>query len=406
MTIDEMLKRTMREWSEEARVPADLADRAIRRRTRRRVRVGATFAGAVAAAVAAVIVVPGVVGGGTAVLTTPITATPEPPTDYGVSADPDASPPKGRLIGAHDVAAFAYSVWSERKISAERQVNVDTWYLFDDAAQEYRKTEWAHLDIARGGDQVAVLEPYGTTRVGLLDRKGGEVRWIELGQKPGSVQWSPDGRRLLLTTYSADPDEREVPKDNSEYMLPPSRNGYVILEVESGTSRFFPLAEPESQGSGRRDDVRWSWDGGLVSIAPVFGQNDRRYMDLEGKAASAPPLETKVYQQAGKSPDGRRLADESPDKSAITGVRDIASGKVTPVRPLNGHWVEQLAAWAGNDHLIAWACESDGGSGCVKSEFRNRLVLVAADGSTLEPLTGYRENSQKPGSWIPLFTRR
>lgn len=57
-----LLRDTMQEWAGEARVPHDLADRALRRRVRRPAGVAVLAAGLVAALIAGVTFVAGTVG--------------------------------------------------------------------------------------------------------------------------------------------------------------------------------------------------------------------------------------------------------------------------------------------------------------------------------------------------------
>ncbi|MEU8267091.1 hypothetical protein AB0B89_07975, partial [Sphaerisporangium sp. NPDC049002] len=71
MKLETLLPRTFRDWAEEARVPHDLADRALRGRPRRPMTTVSFAAGATAAVVVAGMLVPRLIpseapGGGVA----------------------------------------------------------------------------------------------------------------------------------------------------------------------------------------------------------------------------------------------------------------------------------------------------------------------------------------------------
>ncbi|RBQ14050.1 hypothetical protein DP939_42495 [Spongiactinospora rosea] len=403
MTVEDVLKEVLREWSEESKIPPDLAGRAMRRRSRRRRGTVMAFAGAVAAAVAAVIVVPGALAGGGSP-SDPVTVIAGPPSssaspgqarDLAVSADPDVEPPEGRLIAAQNVAVFAYDVTTTQKIGGDRTEVRSTWYLYDDAAGRYRKTPWTYLDVAPGGGQVAVLEKFGARRVGITGRSGGNVRWLDLDQRPSSVKWSPDGKRLLLTVYDADPDA-----DDSGNGSTARRTGFLLLDPETDESRFIQ-ASADTSGHGRGADLQWTADGALLWDTTGF-EGERAYLDLQGRSAAKPAHTTN--QPAGRSPDGRRLAVNASEDRAWTGVQDITTGKLTPIRATKDHLVIELSAWADNDHLVAWACEIDDPTGCEEPT-RSRLVLLSTDGTTFQPLTDYRE-PEPTETWTPHFTPR
>ncbi|GAA5047304.1 hypothetical protein HNP84_000396 [Thermocatellispora tengchongensis] len=429
MTIDELVRRTMREWAGEAHTPEDLAARVLAGRRRRRVRrAGAALAGAVAAAVAVA-----AVAVATPVLTGPergsdrSAATADPTTRAGtteVRARPGSSPPDG-LIAAGRVAVYAYYVWRQKGDDPGNGVT-RTWYLYDPAEDAYDKTPWATLDVAPGGRQAAVVEAYPASRVGLLTVETGEIRWVEVGQAVGAVRWSPDGTRLLATTYRRDPDGGyESPLEERR----PARTGFALIDPAAGTSHRVAL-EPAADERNTRSDLDWSRDGTLVREHGSRFDTPYRFYDLDGKQVAAPPDESVAGSlEAGLSPSGELLAvhpraagpvetarpvetpptavPTSAEEQAVAAVRDLRTGEVTTYTPVSGYHIEQLLTWADDGHLVAWACEYAGGRKvCEGGEFRNRLVLLGADGREAIPLSGYREHSQRSGSWEPLFTPR
>ncbi|GGS87135.1 hypothetical protein GCM10010156_52010 [Planobispora rosea] len=413
MTIDELVRQTLREWSGDARVPEGLADRALGRRRRARSKALAVVAGATAAVVVLVVVlvVPlmrkQVERIETLDYDRPVTTSAAPSPARDIRADPDTGPPM-RLVAAYDRAVYAYHVWRHEKTpDGKSELLIRTWFLYDDKTGGYEKTPWALLDVAPGGGTVAVLEELPARRVGLISG-GGEVRWIDLERRAGGLAWSPDGSKLLVTNYDGNPAEIGViGKGGVRYSPPNSRTGFTVVDPGTGQAVFHGVPWDAGGHMPRGGDFRWSMDGTTVWESTSDGDEPRKFYDLEGNARPVPDVEKHgSFQQAGLSPSGRWLAADAPSKVAVTAVKDLQTGTLTLLRPVAGHWIEQLVAWADDDHLIAWACESDGGNGCVGGEFRNRLVLVSRDGTSLTPLSGFRKNSQRSGSWEPLVSRR
>ncbi|GAA4640356.1 hypothetical protein GCM10023196_105530 [Actinoallomurus vinaceus] len=392
MKLETLVRQSLEEWSAEAQVPAGLADRALRRRTRRRIRGIALVAGAAAAVAATTLTVD--VGTRPA----PRPATSHAPMDTSLHTDPTHSPPQ-RFVAAGQTALSAYYIRKQSSVGGHT-VFQDTWYLYDAATGGYQRTPWAHLDVAPGLRRAAVLEgPLPTARVGLLDMKTQKVtRWITLEHRAGGLAWSPDGERLLVTTYGRSPDVLAGPRTSS-------RTGYYLVNVASGKAAFHTLPAATDDFNARQD-LGWSRSGGLL-WAPTSTTPARRFYDLTGTPQPAPPGEDDIQaDQAGLSPSGRYLARGNPyagpgrprTRGPATAVEDVTTSKAAGIQP-----VEQLRAWADDAHLIALACDVKKCTG--RGEFRNRLVLVSVDGKTVTPLTGYQINDA-PGAWNPLFTHR
>ncbi|CAM5551033.1 hypothetical protein SBADM41S_07748 [Streptomyces badius] len=78
---------------------------------------------------------------------------------------------------------------------------------------------WSFLAVAPGMRTAAVLErELPAPRIGLLDLRTGKVaRWIPLAQGVGGLFFSPDGSKLVATTYDKNPDRSLlVPQDPGE----------------------------------------------------------------------------------------------------------------------------------------------------------------------------------------------
>jgi dipeptidyl aminopeptidase/acylaminoacyl peptidase len=367
------LRHTLEEWSEDARVPPGLADRALRRRTGRRVAKVALAVGA-----AALLAGTGAVAVGTRSGPAPVAR----PMDTSLHTDPDHAPPQ-RLVAAGQVAVSAYYIGhgDPRKFTR-------TWYLYNPTSGGYAKVPWAWVAVAPGLRQAAVLDgPLPTARVGILDMKTQRVtRWISLRAAAGGLSWSPDGRRLLVTTYARDPDAMGASPFSG------ARTGFIVMNVKSGEAHFHSLLF-DRENPNTRQDFGWSRSGKLI-WAQRMNAPARVFYDLNGAPRPAPPHEADQAQQAGISPNGRLIALSGPPPGPNTVVNDLRTGQQAGVQPM-----QQLRAWADDTHLIAQGCLPNACGG--KLEFYNRLVLVDVSGKTITPLTGY-----KKGGWEPIFTHR
>ncbi|MFF7652912.1 TolB family protein [Streptomyces sp. NPDC007983] len=383
MNPDQLLRDTLREWSEETPAPVgpDLAGRALRRRSRRRT---ATVTAAAALALLAGGVAVPVVADARHGDSTPSVAAPR--TD-DVLAREDESPPR-HLVAAGDLAVSAYRTGGTRENSGPYARFSYDWYLYDAGKRRYEKTSWGDVDVAPGMKRAAVLErTLPAPRVGILDLTTGKVvRWIPLDHEAGGVSWSPDGERLAVTTYSGYPDIEAAPADRDTL---PGRTGYYVIDVASGNKRYRPL--PASIEG--RTDVRWSRDGTrLADPAPTHGPYLAWY-DLQGRPARTPPYEGIGTSDAGRSPDGRYYA---------TG--DGRTGEVKEVRTrrtVGDGFTGAPLAWTGDDRLLRWeGCGDD----CADDRYE-RLVLTDPAGRKAVPLTGWRAYEGR-GMWEPVITRR
>ncbi|MET8006025.1 hypothetical protein [Nonomuraea glycinis] len=393
-----LLRDTLEEWAGEARVPRDLADRALRRRVWK----------PVGAAVLVMAMVAGIalfvsVQRGPAPVVLPATgvtlpARPSPaPTD--VRADPENSPP-ARLIAAGRLAVSAYYSNRREALSADRERIRRTWSLYDPRTGGYERTPYVWVDVAPGLQVAAVLEgDLLSRRLGVLDLNTREVlTWIDLEHQVASVAWSPDGKRILATAYSSYPDVLQGRGDQAFPLDHSPRTGYYVVDVEGGTVDYHelpPLPGLESDerltNANGRQDLNWSLDGTLI-WAPTSTTPDRVFYSLDGEPRQAP--EGQQYPRWSRlsaiSPDGRLAL--GPD-GLPTKITEVRTGKVA-----GRQRVLQLHAWADDDNVIALGC-----GGRCEDEFNNGLVLVSVDGSRMTQLSADRDES---GGWREVLTPR
>ncbi|MGO4428271.1 hypothetical protein AB4Z54_58525, partial [Streptomyces sp. MCAF7] len=178
-----------------------------------------------------------------------------------------------------------------------------TWYLYDSGTQQYEKTDWGWLDVAPGMRRAAVLErTLPASRVGILDMDTGKVtKWIPLEHKAGGVQWSPDGKRLVVTTYNGYPDSEALSGSGEEHPAP-VRTGYYLVDVASGQTRYHRMSVDTSRAlvtSGRLD-VRWNRDGKLLLVLLPPGGAMETWYDLEGRVSKKTPS----YEGPDAAPSG------------------------------------------------------------------------------------------------------
>ena len=328
-----------------------------------------------------------------------------------VLAHPDQSPPQ-QLIAAGRSAVSAYYTMKLVKLPNGNAIGTYEWRLLNTATGRYEKADWAWLDVAPGMRTAAVLErDLPVDRIGLLNLATGKVqRWIKVDRSVGSVQFSPDGKHLLATAYSLDPDglfKDASYKLNGKSVPGPkqSRTGFYVIDVASGKADF--AENPTKKNTegipvGGRQDFYWSRDGKLV-WEPGNNESGKIYYGVTGKKMPAPDQETRLpYPETVLSPDGELVTGAFVGKGdeIVSEIRNAKTGKRAAVIP-----GQQLLAWADNSHLIVWRCAPDHCSP-GEGEFRNQLLLVGLDGK-VTPLSGFRTaNLHDESRWFPVLTRR
>ncbi len=408
MNVEELVRESLREQADRSGpVPGNFADRvlAVRRRRRNRTIAGASLA--LAAATAVAVAVP-VLDSGSGKQET---RTASELRSDDVVAHPGQTPPR-ELIAAGDTALAAYSTFKRVPQGKGVEINTRTYRLLDQRTGTYKKdTRWSYLDIAPGMRTAAVLEPeLPARRIGLLDMVTGKVeRWIKTPRGVGGVEFSPDGGKLVATTYAENPDRFDMQhpvsdgKKTSPGPATPSRTGFYVVDVASGESGWNKVAtkvvELGPASINTRQDFAFSHDGRLV-YSGLTSAPHQQYYDLAGHKRSKPVKERHLhwFDEAWLSPSGRLAAG-----GFAGGARTTASEVIDP---LTGKRVakipgQQLLAWADDRRLIAWDIARG------SNEYRQRLVLVTIGSKKTVPLSGYRTSDfDSGGRWHPVFAAR
>jgi hypothetical protein len=396
MTDTTLLTETLRDWSQEVDVPHDLAARTLagRRQVRRRRTVPLLAGIATAAAVAVAVATTGSWGSpGDAARHT------APPAKDGlsVSADTSHNPPQD-LVSAGDLAVSAVMTF-ERVATGDGWQTLRRHYsLLNTTTGRYEPSEWTWVSVAPGLETAAVLEgDLPSSRIGLVDLATGEVtRWIPVDHPVGSLVWSPDGSRLLATTYDSDPDLEKQTGPNTFKVGSGGRTGFLVVDPTTGTSDWSATG---SDPFGGRSDLHWTHDGTAV-FDTVSGEPDKRWFHLDGSQAESRDLSSyqlnlgPVVDIPLTSPDGRFTITQS--SGLPTAITDNRSGTVYRQDAL------QVLGWADDEHVVTLAGCSAPCRGTA--EFRNGLVLMRYDGTDPVALTGTRKGDDS--DWEVELTPR
>ncbi|MET7571520.1 WD40 repeat domain-containing protein [Streptomyces sp. NPDC005492] len=407
MNVDDLLRDALREQAAE-QPPAGpgFADWVLAVRRRRRTRRLVTVVAATVAVIAVAVGVPLLDSGKGDVRPANVVDREK------VSGHPSQSPPH-ELIAAGKSALAAYYVPATVKLSATETASERTYWLLDPKTNTYVKApKWSVVAVAPGMKTAAVLErPLPASRIGLLDLATGEVkRWIPVSHRVGGLSFSADGRKLVATTYTANPDAQFHPLDPNvgELEHPSSRTGFYVLDVASGKGPWSGVAVDGQRVDGletsinNRQDFALTSDGKYIWAGlPSDGVN-KLFYDFTGAEVPAPEDGNKYlywFIGAGLSPSGKLVAGDFAGENWHTSsyVIDSRTGAKTEIHG------QELLAWADDRTLIAW----DVGKGANESEFHQRLVLVTVGSDKEVPLSGFRKGTDvSAGRWQPVFAER
>ncbi len=439
MTIEQIIKSSLDEWTEGVPVPSGLSSSALHRARRTRsVRRLTAVSAAVLVAAAVAVTVPTLSGDDharpapaaapkttapvetlpTSVATSGPTSAPpasaastqspttsvapaKPPTsrwtplplthahsgNTTVSAHVNESPPV-HLIAADDLAVSAYYFDTT---SGDNNDSL-TWYMYNSTSGTYQHTSWSWVDVEPGLGLAAVLaagEPQN--RIGIVDiATGSVIRWIPTTRPVGLVRFSPDGTELLATTYDPAPD-----------LFSAAVTGFIIVDLKTGYQTVVSSAIGPQYSVG--DGAIWTYDGSYIYIRNGSLPAGVWFFTSDGHPTARPAHSALLVTDGGNatvSPNGH-LAEYEPDDPSggpMTGVENVATGKAVATQP-----VEDLLGWANNNALIAWGC----GPGCP-NEFHQQLVLVSLDGKHITQLSGFTQGTSdmSPEQWDVELTRR
>ncbi|WP_405645965.1 WD40 repeat domain-containing protein [Streptomyces uncialis] len=393
MNVENVLRSTLRERAEHTGpAPADLADRVLgARRRRRRVRWGLSVLVALTATGLAL----GQTLGGS------VDTRPASERDKrDVIGRADQSPPR-QFVAAGDTALAAHYTIHWADVSSQRIGRRD-YQLLDQRTGTYRPVPWRYLDVAPGLRTAAVLEQdLPARRVGLVDMTTGKVtRWIDLpGNKAGAVAFSPDGDRLVATTYDGTPEEITLGQGSHFARADARRTGFWIIDLRSGRTEWHRAPdEAEYTSFIPRRDFDWSSDGRLVRSPN--DQTGYDYYDLKGGKATAPTAEKHLTSHpGGVSPDGTLVAGE-PAGNTTSWLIDARTGARKDDVPGS-----EFLAWADDRTAVFLGCR---GLTCKDWDKRvETLLLVDVRTDRVEPLSGERPmNKTEKELWQPVFAPR
>ncbi|MFG3201622.1 WD40 repeat domain-containing protein [Streptomyces sp. NPDC048192] len=406
MSVEELVRDTLREQAaQQPPAPAGFADRVLGARRRRRTRRLTSAAVATAAVLAVGVAVPLLDSGGKT------DVRPSGVLDSrDVSAHPDQGPPRELIAAGRSALAAYYTVQVVPRDSGHA-TGARTYWLLNPKTGRYEKDgRWSSVAVAPGLRTAAVLErTLPAPRIGLLDLATRKVeRWIPVSHGIGGLAFSGDGRKLVATTYSENPDgfmkvtdARTGRSDWGPVFDGLSRTGFAVVDVATGKGSWVAVAAGREFLS--REDFAFSRAGDLLysrAVGPRDGM--QQFFDFRGRKVAAPANERHLRSDvsARLSPDGKLAAwglVAEPHHTSYSSVRDPLTGKeIIRVRGA------QLVAWADDRRLIAWERDPNA------ERYRPRLVLVTIGSGRVVPLSGFQEPNDGYGDrdWEPVFAER
>ena len=123
-------------------------------------------------------------------------------------------------VAAGHIAVAAYFTTGMRSSGNGPKTNGRTWYLYAPASGTYQKTSWAHLDVAPGMRQAAVLEgplSNGSFRTLAADYNNVNSRQDLGWSRSGTLIWAPTDTVPTRVFYDLKGQPRPAPAHEAEY---------------------------------------------------------------------------------------------------------------------------------------------------------------------------------------------
>jgi hypothetical protein len=333
------LRRALRELTD-VPPPPDLAGNAIRlaeRRRRTRIAIGAVAAVVLAVAIAVPLRPEG--------KSTPLPIAPTPSISAPIPVEPTElpdfpEPPAG--AGAPQVAVFAYAgVLPQPSTDNEPITPGDAVsYVLDRSTGAYRKIPYRIAVPSPDGKRFFVGDEQGG---GIIDGARGSLRRVDAyyGNTVG-VDWSPDGRRILLSNIGVS-----------------QPGGFTVVDATTlAAGPYVPVADMEKRNS-RGLGFFWSGDGRSVGHTSTIADGeanpdktlDIRFYDLRGRRLRTLGFTgvEAVRTTAHVSPDGSR-AVAVPALGDRVRIVDLSTGEVTA--SFTASPVAAVAGWYDDKHLV------------------------------------------------------
>lgn len=217
----------------------------------------------------------------------------------------------------------------------------DPSIVLDRSAGRYREIPLpAAAYPAPTGAMLAISDDDRPFEIGLLEAgTDAQVRWVHTGQHILTPQWSPDGRRLLLTVAD---------KESAETRL-------TIVDADSGTVASWPVDTDRAFYCTDYCEFTWSPDGREVALSqtdPVGQRSEsirhpRRGIQFfsarDGSATRFVPVRGDVAGPWSWSPDGSQVVVQGQQSAQLV---DVATGEVRSELPTSRVY------WTSGDRLL------------------------------------------------------
>ncbi|MEV5412755.1 protein kinase [Thermopolyspora sp. NPDC052614] len=221
-------------------------------------------------------------------------------------------------------------------------------------------------------DDRSAVDGSADGQVTFIDTRTGTRFTVKTTEKPvitANPRWSPDGRRLLLTSHTVRGNTR-------------TPRGFVIVEVATRTATRVDV--PGDERMDEFDAYSWGPDSATLAHRTASGV---RLQDLTGRV-------TRTYDATGTpaalvssfSPSGDRFLTNCPDRDQTACVWRTSDGRAEGTFRTPGMLVWQ---WYDEDHLVV----------VDQNTAPNRLSVIDRDGREVRRLAEFPTLD----TWIPAL---